>query len=236
VIYAADPIDAVLVRKVNRFLCVIDLKGRRHEAHIPNSGRLAELMTPGRKAIVERADNPERKTRFTLRSVRYNGRWVCIDANVPNALAATMIRAGFVPELSGYPVIKREYTLGNHRFDLLLDGGRRKPALVEVKSVTLVEGGVARFPDAPTARGVAHLETLAKLAGGAYRCAALFVIQRSDAVRFEPNVATDPAFARALAGTAKAGVRVIAVTCRVGRRWLAPMARAPVSLDQAPPP
>lgn len=230
-IYCPVPVDARLVRKVNRFLCEVELDGKITGAHIPNSGRLTELMTPGRKVIVERAANTLRKTRFTLRSVWFNGRWVCIDSGTPNVLAEQLALAQALPPFDGYTTVRRERTVGRHRFDLELTGGGRRPMLVEVKSVTLVEAGVARFPDAPTLRGASHVETLARLSvSGDYKCAVLFVAQRSDAKRFEPNTATDPEFTRALRTASKSGVNVIAIRCRVGRRRLSMMEAIPVRL------
>ncbi len=227
-IYCREPIDANLVRKVNRFLCVVEVKGVETYAHIPNSGRLTELMTPGRRVILSSASNPDRKTRYSLRSVRYNNRWVCIDSMVPNSLAAGLAESGRL--FRGYENVKRERAIGRHRFDLLLTGGAQRPMLVEVKSVTLVEGKTARFPDAPTKRGAAHLLALARLSNEGYRCAVLFVIQRSDAASFEPNEKTDVNFAQALKRAVKAGVTGTAIRCRVGRRSISPMGRVRVNI------
>lgn len=231
-IYCPSPVGARLVRKVNRFLCEVELDGKITGAHIPNSGRLAELMTPGRKVIVERAANPLRKTLYTLRSVWFNGRWVCIDSRTPNALAEQLALTKALPLFNGYSSVRRERTVGRHRFDMELSGGGLRPMLVEVKSVTLVEGGVARFPDAPTFRGASHVETLARLSeSGEYGCAVLFVAQRSDAKRFKPNTITDPAFTLALKDAVKSGVEIVAVRCRVGRRRLSLMGPIPVRLE-----
>ncbi|MDH5638787.1 MAG: DNA/RNA nuclease SfsA, partial [Nitrospinota bacterium] len=142
-----------MIRKVNRFLAEVTVDGRQCQAHIPNSGRLAELMTPGRKVILERATNPERKTPFTLKSVHFKNRWVCIDSTTPNALAEYLARKQKLPLFDGYSHVRREVTMGAHRFDLRLDGEGMRPMIVEVKSVTLVKNGVAMFPDAPTKRG-----------------------------------------------------------------------------------
>ncbi|VAX20530.1 Sugar fermentation stimulation protein SfsA, partial [hydrothermal vent metagenome] len=116
-------------------------------------------------------------------------------------------------------------------FDLKLSGGSKPPMIVEVKSVTLVEGGVARFPDAPTARGRSHLDRLAKMTGEGYRCAVLFIALRSDAKRFEPNRKTDPEFAEALINAKSKGVLVKAIRLRVGRRIVSPMGEIPIKLS-----
>lgn len=229
-IYCDKPVDAFLVKKINRFLCEVSVNGVNVLAHIPNSGRLTELMTPGRKAILSESDNPDRKTAYTLRSVWFNRRWVCIDSIVPNALASELAGSG---RLFGNSVeVKREHTIGNHRFDLLLIDrkGRERRTLVEVKSVTLVENKIALFPDAPTKRGVAHLNALKELINQGYRRQILFVIQRSDAESFRPNIKTDNDFAEALKRAKKAGVLVKAIRCRVGRRSITQIGSVRVDL------
>lgn len=227
-IYCDKPVEAFLRKKINRFLCEVSIKGAQTFAHIPNTGRLTELMTSGLKVILSRSDNPDRKTGYTLKSVRYKNRWVCVDSTVPNALAADLAGSG---RLFGKTVdVKREHTLGKHRFDLLLTGRDVKQTLVEVKSVTLVEKRIAMFPDAPTLRGAAHLNALAKLVTNGYRCAVLFIIQRSDADCFKPNERTDNNFAEALRRAKKSGVSVTAIRCRVGRRSISSMGTIPVDV------
>ncbi|HEB71670.1 MAG TPA: DNA/RNA nuclease SfsA [Nitrospirae bacterium] len=227
-IYCDKPVDAFVVKKINRFLCEVSINGANVLAHIPNSGRLTELMTPGRKAIVSKSDNPDRKTACTLRSVWYNRRWVCVDSTTPNALAAELCGSGRL--FGNCADVKREHTIGRHRFDLLLTDGNGKKTLVEVKSVTLVENKIALFPDAPTKRGVAHLNALIKLTSDGYKRAILFVILRSDAKSFRPNVKTDSEFTEALKRSKEAGVLVKAIRCRVGRRSVTSMGHARVVL------
>lgn len=177
-------------------------------------------MTPGRKVILERATNPERKTPFTLKSVHFKNRWVCIDSTTPNALAEYLARKQKLPLFDGYSHVRREVTMGAHRFDLRLDGEGMRPMIVEVKSVTLVKNGVAMFPDAPTKRGASHLRALAAMGSEGLERMALFIIQRSDALLFRPNIDTDPDFAVALIEAARAGVHVAAVKCAVGQRFI----------------
>lgn len=209
-----------MIRKVNRFLALVAIDGVETKAHIPNSGRLAELMTEGLPVLLEKApEGATRKTGYTLKSVGYNGGWVCIDSTVPNKLGASTILDATSPvHLAGYDTVRPEFTVGNHRFDLLVTGPGKRPTLVEIKSVTLVVDGVARFPDAPTERGRSHLATLAELAKGEYDCRALFMIQRSDATSFSPNRATDPAFADTLADVMRQGVTAQAALCKVTKR------------------
>jgi len=216
-----------LVRKVNRFLALVELGGRVEKAHIPNSGRLAELMIPGAEAVLDAAANPDRKTRFTLKALRHQGKWVCIDSSIPNAIAKEMALSAALPCFAGYTRARREYTIGRHRFDLRLDGPGLTPMIVEVKSVTLVKDGVAMFPDAPTERGVSHVRALTAMKDRARLV--LFVIQRSDARLFRPNRATDPEFADALAAAKKAGVIIHAVKCKITSRSISPL--SPITIE-----
>ncbi|MBI5815745.1 MAG: DNA/RNA nuclease SfsA [Nitrospinae bacterium] len=230
-VYIENPVPAKIVRKMNRFLCrVLTGKGET-SAHIPNSGRLTELLTPGAQALLEPSTNPERKTRYTLRSVKYGGRWVCVDSSVPNRVAERMVESGKWTMFAGYRVKRREATIGHHRFDLLLEGAGKKPMIVEVKSATLVNGDTAMFPDAPTERGKSHVEYLAELLDEGYDCAVLFVIGRSGVARFTPNAATDPGFAASLKAAWLAGVKVMAVTCAVGERTIHAAVEIPVAWD-----
>jgi sugar fermentation stimulation protein A len=220
--YIVNPVDGILVKRVNRFIAevTLDRSDEVIKAHVPNTGRMVELMVPGEKILLEPAANRDRKTAFTLKSIRHNNRWVCVDTTVPNAFAAGLAQRHALPFFDGYETITREHTIGRHRFDLRLDGEGAKPLLIEVKSVTLVEGRIARFPDAPTERGRSHLDHLAALTREGYSCGVLFIIQRSDAIAFEPNELTDPAFGEALRNAVAAGVSVAAVKLSVGREQM----------------
>jgi sugar fermentation stimulation protein A len=228
--YLAEPVAAELVRKVNRFRADVLLDGRVVPVHIPNSGRLTELMTPGLPVLLMRAANAERKTPYTLKAVRYHRRWVCVDSTVPNRLAEEWLTKGADPLTVGYTTVRSEYSLGDHRYDFLLTGDGVDPMIVEIKSVTLVEKGEARFPDAPTARGASHVATMTRLLDEGYRGAVLFMIQRSDADRFAPNRATDPAFADTLVAARNAGIVVRALSCRVTERDIVVAGDVPVEL------
>lgn len=204
---------ARLVRRLNRFVVEIESAGQSQLIHLPNSGRLRELLVPG--AEVGWLPRPERQgvTVGDLLLVSYQGRWVCVDARVPNQLAAALLQQRLWPRpLPAFTHLKREVGLADHRFDLGWQGDGNRGWL-EVKSVTLVIAGQGRFPDAPTERGTAHLQHLQALRQQGDWAGVLFVIQRADATSFAPNQETDPAFAAALAAAARAGVEVAAALC-----------------------
>lgn len=228
-----DLVEGTLVVKRNRFLAEAEVGGRRVFAHVPNSGRLAELLTPGRPALFSQKPSTHRKTPFTLELVRFNGRWVSINSNTPNALIGHSLLHGLLPPFSGFQSLQREHTRGNSRFDFLLIYPGGKECLVEVKSVTLVEGKVGMFPDAPTERGRKHLLELMHFARQGVRCAVLFCVQRSDAVAFAPNDGTDPEFGRILRLISKNGVEVHAYNCRVGKRSISLLRPIPVRIFPA---
>ncbi len=188
-------------------------------AFCPNTGSMRGCLFPEGRAILWDVNRPTRKLRTTLRAVQGPEVWVGVDTGIPNKLAAMAIAAGVVPELSGYEGIRPERKMGkNSRVDLLLEPGdadERRPVWVEVKNVTLVEGGVARFPDAVTARGLKHLRELSDRVAEGDRAAMLYMIQRADGERFEPAADIDPAYAEGLVAAVDAGVEAYALRCEV---------------------
>jgi sugar fermentation stimulation protein A len=205
------------LRRLNRFAALVEVGGRRERVHVRNSGRLRELFTPGRLVLLEPAGHADRSTRFTLALVRLPGGYVSADAHLPNALAADALQRRAIPGLRGYRILRREPAMGKNRADFLLVRGKRQ-CFLEVKSVTLVEQGVALFPDAPTVRGRTHLEHLIAARGHGFGAAILFVIQRADATALAPNWDADPAFGEALRRASRVGVHVGALVCRVNPR------------------
>ncbi|MEE8390747.1 MAG: DNA/RNA nuclease SfsA [Anaerolineae bacterium] len=216
-------------RRDNRFRVTIEIEGERVAAHLPNSGRLTELLTPDRLCWLTEFDDPRRKTRFDLTLVEYAGTLVSVDARLPNYLLAEALAAGRLEPFRDYDGIEREVRIGKSRLDFRLSGVAGV-CWVEVKSVTLVEGGVARFPDAPTARGVRHLGELTTAVRRGDRAAVVFIIQRADAQRFAPHDQADAAFGVALREAAGAGVGVYAWMCEVSQRAITIAGRIPVDL------
>lgn len=226
VFWPERPVSGMFRRRLNRFVVEIENAGDNLLIHLPNSGRLRELLVPG--AEVGWLPRPERQgaTAGDLLLVKYQERWVCVDARVPNQLAAAMLQKRLWPyPLPAFARLQREVSAGPHRFDLGWQGEKGRGWL-EVKSVTLVVEGQGRFPDAPTERGTGHLLHLAELRRQGDWAGVLFVIQRADADSFAPNQQTDPEFAAALVQAARAGVEIAAALCPVDeqgihfQRWL----------------
>ena len=206
-------IEATFMERPNRFLGIVDLDGVSTQCHIPNPGRMMELLTEGAKVYIQKKTGPGRKTMYDLILVEHRGVLVSVDSRTPNNLADEAITQGRIPEFAGYRIKKREHTIEDSRLDFLLEGAEGL-LFLEVKSCTLIRDGVALFPDAPTKRGSRHLNTLQRcLRKG--RAAVLLIIQRPDAVVFRPNAVTDPVFADTLKKVHNQGVEVIAYDCKV---------------------
>jgi sugar fermentation stimulation protein A len=170
-----------------------------------------------------------RKTQYDLKLVRYAGVWVSVDARLPNPLLAEAFRADALAGFAGYTHLQSEVALGHSRIDFLLTGPAGR-CWVETKSVTLVEEGIARFPDAPTERGRRHLEALIRTLEQGDQAAVMFVIQRPDAQVFEPHTEADPHFAQALHRAQSAGVSVLACRCQVSEEEISLDAFIPTQL------
>jgi len=209
--------EARFLRRINRFAALVEtpLFGKQ-QAHVPNSGRLSELLMPEARVWVAEKRAQGRKTGFDLTLVELErGGWACVDARLPgkileNTWEAVKRDATF----EGWGIIGREPSYGKGRFDLLLKKGAEQ-CFVETKSVTLAEKRTALFPDAPTARGRRHMEELAKACREGCRAAVFFIVQRGDAECFAPHDRMDALFVKALRLACRDGVEIYSFLCSV---------------------
>ena len=195
----------------NRFIAHIEIDGSVQICHVKNTGRCKELLVPGCTVWCQESDKPERKTKFDLIAVQKGDRLINMDSQAPNAAAKEWLAGGGLGEIEN---LRAEVFQGDSRFDFAF----RKDGIqcfLEVKGVTLETDGVCAFPDAPTERGVKHLEGLTQLSKEGFGAYVLFVIQMEDVRYLHPNYVTDPAFDKALQEAAAAGVQVLAVDCAV---------------------
>ena len=216
------------MERPNRFLVRARLEdGQVVEAHLPDPGRLRELLLPDAPLWLEPVspeERPGRRTRWTLRlcQVPEGDRVVSLDSTLPNRLVGSALQQEALDELAGWTLARSEVTVGRSRFDFLLErahdrvGGEGSGRLLlEVKSVTLVEDGVGLFPDAVTARGARHVQKLTQLQNQEWETAVLFVLQRDDAREIRAAASIDPHFAATLSQAEAAGVRILGRRSRV---------------------
>lgn len=204
-------VPGVFLSRPNRFIAKVQIDGHEETCHVKNTGRCRELLPAGAEVWCRQDPNPARKTHYDLIAVDKAGRLINMDSQAPNQAAKEWLLSGGLGQLEE---LRPEYTHGDSRFDFsFLKDGRR--CFLEVKGVTLEEDNIARFPDAPTERGVKHLRGLARAAEEGYGAYVLFVVQMTGIHHLEPNEKTDPAFGAALRAAAKAGVTVLAMDCAV---------------------
>lgn len=216
---------AVFLDRPNRFIAHVALDGVPVVCHVKNTGRCRELLVPGAPVLVQEANAPGRKTAFDLIAVRKGARLINMDAAAPNRVCGEWLAAGGLGFVPGR--LRAECVHGDSRFDFGFQAAGT-PAFAEVKGVTLEEDGVARFPDAPTLRGVKHLRGLTRAVAEGYDAWAVFIIQMQGVRWFEPNWDTQPAFGEALRQARDGGVRLLALDCAVTETSLA--VRAPVEI------
>lgn len=223
-------LPARFISRPNRFATWAELGGRPVYCHMPNPGRMHELLHEGVELWVRPSEGAGRVTTHDVVLVRHGESLVCLDSRLPPDLFVEALEAGLAPELGAYSQVWREVTVGASRLDLEL-ACESGAWLVETKSCTLRIGDTARFPDAPTKRGARHLQELIVAYRAGYSAAVAFVIQRADTRVFAPNRETDPEFAKTLRLAAEAGVQVLAIQCRVSPEAVEPIQRVPVNLD-----
>ena len=232
-------VSATFLSRPNRFIAQVRLAdGREETVHVKNTGRCKELLIPGCNVYLEKSENPNRKTLYDLIAVekRYDEifDWEIfplafrnrmndgkektllfnIDSQAPNKVVLEWLKK------QDYSVIKPEFTFGKSRFDFYLEKidsvtGKTEKILMEVKGCTLEIGGVGYFPDAPTERGVKHLNELSDAIGEGYKSVLAFVIQMEGVTEVFPNVKTHPEFADALENAKASGVEVWFLPCKV---------------------
>lgn len=217
--WGAPLTEARFVHRPNRFLVYARVGGAEPvAAHLPDPGRLRELLVPGRRMGL-RPELPSRgrATRWTVFLVEgpAGSGWVSVNTALPNRLVRAALEAGVLPEFDGWEYVRREIPYGSSRLDFLLSDALGRRQYVEVKSVTLVQDGVALFPDAVTARGTRHVEELIDAVEQGHHAAVLFVLQRPDAGRVVAARSIDPAFSETLERARGVGVRVLARRCHV---------------------
>ena len=219
----------------NRFVArVRRADGSEVRAYVPNTARLEDLLVEGATVVLRPATASHRATRWTLTRV-WQGTWVALDANAASRLVAEHLERG-APLPGWEPPVRthREVVRGPHRFDLAIDLPHGHEAVVEVKSLTSVQRGVAGLSSTPSARGVRHLEALAALAEAGIPTAVVFVVQRGDVETLDLTAPAAPSWTEAVEGAREAGVHVVAFGCEVDPARLRLGQSVPVVAGQPP--
>ncbi|WP_293986558.1 DNA/RNA nuclease SfsA [uncultured Megasphaera sp.] len=184
------------VDRPNRFIAHVALDGEVVTCHMPNPGRMWELLFPGVPVYVRPAGNPKRRTAYDVVGIERDGVPILLDTQYNNDTAAWLVAEHLVPGWEDWDLVRREVTVGDSRFDLLLGRGEER-FFVEVKSCTLFSCDGAMFPDAVTERGRKHILELAEMSRHGIHTGVLFLVHWDRARWFLPDYHTDPAFAQA---------------------------------------
>jgi len=208
--------EGKFIKRLNRFIAEVMVDGKKTICHVKNTGRLKELLTEEAIVYLEKSNNPMRKTGYSLISVQKDNRIVNIDSQAPNKVLyeALTNREINLPGFDNITCIKQESTYGSSRFDFYLESKNRK-AYIEVKGVTLEDKGVAKFPDAPTIRGVKHIYELVDAKKNGFDAYVVFIIQMNNINSFTPNDETHKELGEALRFAKHSGVKIMAYECDV---------------------
>ncbi len=205
-------VEGIFISRINRFTAKAKINEQIETVHVKNTGRLIRLLQCGSKAYFQKSDKPDRKTKYDLISVEYNGDIINVDSQITNYVAEEWINKKVLfPDLN---YLRKEVKYGDSRFDIYLEHGDKK-AFVEIKGVTLQENGIAKFPDAPTQRGIKHLYELMNCKEDGYEAYIIFIIQMSNIKWFEPATEIQEEFATTLNKAHQNGVNVLAYECNM---------------------
>ncbi|MTI19348.1 DNA/RNA nuclease SfsA [Rhodobacteraceae bacterium RKSG542] len=217
--FEAPLVKGRLIKRYKRFLADVELEGSGEviTAHCANSGSMMGLTGEGIAVWLSNSNNPKRKLAYSWELLQVDGAMVGINTSRPNGLVEEALKAGAIPELSGFENLRREVKYGtNSRIDILLEGLEGKRVYVEVKNVTLSrEAGLAEFPDAVTARGAKHLDEMGKVVEEGDRAAMVYLIQRDDCDRLSLASDIDPKYAKCFEEARAKGVEVYALCCKI---------------------
>ena len=217
------------IKRVNRFIAHVWIGGIEQVVHVKNTGRCKELLLPGAKVILEKAQNPARKTPYSLVAVYKGDVLINMDSQAPNQVVYEALLAGTIKEVPPILSAKREVTFGHSRFDVCVETIEGKE-WIEVKGVTLEENGIAMFPDAPTKRGTKHINELVDAVKKGDKGTIFFLIQLKGIDYFTPNKKMDPDFAAALSNATAEGVKILCYDSIVTEKGLEIGEPVPVKL------
>ena len=220
--------EGIFRLRINRFVAEVEINGNIERCHVKNTGRCKELLVPGARVYLNQSDKPERSTKYDLITVWKGNRLINMDSQAPNQAFLEYLQLGRY--IDGITQIKPEAKYGDSRFDFYLETVNNK-IFIEVKGVTLEKDNIALFPDAPTERGIKHLNELAQSIKHGYEAHVVFIIQMKDIDCFMPNYEIHPEFGAVLSAAHAMGVKVNALDCIITPDSMAVGALVPVKLE-----
>lgn len=202
-------VEAIFINRPNRFIANVVIDGKLEKVHVKNTGRCKEILTEGTRVYLEKANKPNRKTRYSLISAYKGDLLINIDSQVPNEVVYSSIRENKIEELIDVDILKKEVNYRGSRFDLYYEKGDEK-GFIEVKGVTLEIDGLSLFPDAPTERGTRHIREIIQSVEEGYNSYIFFLVQIPEIKFFKPHEEMDKAFSHALLEAKEKGVNILA--------------------------
>ncbi|TDT61987.1 DNA/RNA nuclease SfsA [Fonticella tunisiensis] len=206
-----EKIKGIFLERINRFEALVLVDGEAQRVHVPNTGRMKELLHKGVEVTLVKSNKPDRKTKYSMMFVNKNGHLICINSPLANRVFEDGIRSGKINWLKGD--IKREVSFRDSRIDFFIDGEYK--TFVEVKCGTYEENGTTMFPDAPTERGRKHIGELIKAVEDGYRAAVVIVAFMDYVKEFTPNYKIDREFGEKLKEAYDGGIDVRAYKCSI---------------------
>lgn len=206
-----EKVEGRFIKRLNRFEALVEIEGKEILCHVPNTGRLRELLLPDAKVFLVKSSNKNRKTEWTLMFVEKDKGLVCINSAMANRVLESAIKENTIKLGNG--ALKREVSFYNSKFDFLIDGDEK--IFIEVKCATFEENGIAKFPDAPTDRGRRHIEELIKAVELGYKAKIIFVAFMDFVNHFTPYKEMDEKFSITLRRAKEKGVEVLAYRCNI---------------------
>lgn len=220
-------VSGKFIDRPNRFIANIEVDGEIKVCHVKNTGRCKELLVPGVDVLLEYFQETKRKTSYDLISVYKGKRLINMDSQAPNKIVKEFLEIGsLIPNIK---YIKPECKHLSSRFDFYVEADERK-IFIEVKGVTLEDNGIVKFPDAPTSRGVRHINELIECVDEGFEAYVIFVVQMRDVKYFSPNNDTHHEFGKTLIKAKEKGVKILAYECEVGGEFITLSREVPVIL------
>ena len=174
------------------------------------------LLNKGNKVWFSRADNPNRKLKYTLELIEVNKLLVGVNTMLTNKIVLEALKQKKIEKLIKFFDIKTEVKFSNKtRFDFLISNNVKK-CFLEVKNVTLVrKKGIAEFPDSVTSRGKKHLKELIIANKKGYQSYMIYIVQREDCKLFKIAEDIDKEYKTTLDEAAKDGVNILCYDCKL---------------------